>query len=243
MPHTSVTFKDVQTLMERRWNNQPFWTSEEARLHFNEALREWNLYTATWRQRITATTTQNAHIHAIPSGLLTYVTTIRYLDRRALHRDSRIALGDLRPNWRGERTDSGGSVPIEPRRWFPYGLTKFGIWPADHVGGNLLLLDGIAVTPQLTALGQSVDISDTELPLLIGEALHLASFKSGAGVMQQLIKHHQLFLAAAFDRNDRLGASVKFRRAAGLDTSMMERPARQYPRAAQKLQGATGGNQ
>lgn len=243
MGHQTVTLNDVQTLMERRWNKQPFWTAEEARLHFNEALCEWNLFTATWRKKITATTIQNAHIHSIPSGLLTYVTTIRYLDRRALHRDSRIALGDLRPNWRGEYTNSGGTVPLEPKKWFPYGLTKFGIWPADHVGGGLLLLDGIANTPQLTAIGDYVDISATELPLLIGEALHIAAFKTGGALLAQVMKHHQLFLAAALDRNDRLGASVKFRRAAGLDTAMMERPARQFPRAASKLQGGLGGKQ
>jgi len=229
MPHTAVSLATLRQDLQDRWESQAYWTDIEARYYLNQALRWWNLMTGRWKKREIINTV--ASDPWVPlSSTLVYPVTIRFQDEPALRRSSISDLSAAKVGWQGHITTDGGEIPTTPRLWAPAGLNLFAIWPADAVGGLPLVVDSVRQTPVLVNDVDTIDLTEAEHHVLLGEALFIGAFKLGGTRLQAATAFHQAFLLAAADQNDRLRASTFFRKAAGLDTERDERPLRRFPR-------------
>ena len=217
MPFTTTTLAELTGLMADRQDQSLFWTPEEARLGMNEALRDWNLLTGAWRRRITLSTAA-ATPEVDLAATLTFAMRVRLSTGQPLHPASIAELDLGNPQWRLQTTASGGSVPTAPLFWAPVSLTQIAIWPSTAgVGVNNLLVDGVAATPVLVELGDTVDIGDEELDILVDYAVHCVAFKEGGPRWKATKPFFQTFLQAAAERNSLLKTKQAFRRIAGLD--------------------------
>lgn len=225
MPYTATTLADLQTLLLDETDQTPFWTSEEARLALNEGLQLYNLLTGFWKRRIVVPTVANEPWVTVP-GTITYGLRVEF-NEYPLVLDSIAALDLARPTWETETTASGGDVPTRPGLFLPNGLTEIGIWPADAVGQNSLVIDGVAATPQLVQPVDTVDLGEEEIGALLDYALHTLTFKIGGARFQATEAQYQRFIAAAADRNSRLKASAFFLQQMGRDQQTTLTPVRQ----------------
>lgn len=222
MPYTTSTLADLTEALQQRWDGVVFWTPEEARIALNEALRDWNLLTGRWRRRILLSPL--APVLGVPQTDLALPATMVYGMRLALvtgqplHPSSILELDLARPSWRSETTTSGGDVPTRPRIWAPISLRQIAIWPASAVLlTNGIAADGVANTPVLVELGDTVDIGEEVVDVLLDMALHNAAFKEGGPRWRATLGSFQAFLVAAAAENGLLKTNQKFRRWAGLD--------------------------
>lgn len=211
----NVTLATISGELRDRWERVPFWTEEEARRALNEALRTWNMLTGTWKRPVVLGLTELNPWISVPGAIL-QATRVSSLER-PLGYSTLFDLDYGRPGWESEHTRTGGDVPIVPRKWAPAGLTIIAIWPAAADSCTTILLDGVADTPQLVDDSDFVDLEASAHNALIGEALHLASFKEGGQRWEGTMRYHREFLRAAADRNARLKSSVFFRRYLGRD--------------------------
>lgn len=211
MAFQRVTLATLRTDLLAHWGSVAFWSNEEARLAFNEALRYWNLFTGRWRTRIVMATTANT-VWYTTSSSLSLNAQIAF-NERPLGFATLPGLDRAQPNWEGERTTTGGDVPTRPTAWAPAGWTRFAIWPADAAGSNSLVVDGVRVTPTLVNDEDWVDLGEGDHDVLVGYALHVAAFKRGGELFRATLPLYSQFLEAAADQNERLRGTSFYRTA------------------------------
>lgn len=234
MPYTATTLADLQTFMVQRWDQVVFWTSEEARLALNEALREWNLLTGRWRTRVSLSVSAGSPEIALPASM-TYGMRIALLAGPGLLPSS-LAEFDLgRPSWRLETTTSGGTVPTSPLLWAPVSLTRISIWPTYATAVSpALICDGVLATPVLVNATDTVNLGEEIIDVIVDMALHVAAFKEAATRWRATRPYFDAFLAAAAEENGLLKQHQAYRRYAGLDRRRDYQPTKD---AANQLQG------
>ncbi len=193
----------------------PFWEDAEALLAFNEGLRFFNLLTAYWHGQTTLVTVANQYLYLLPTTLL-YRTRLEILGL-PMSPSSREDLNNGRYQWRSETTATGGDVPTRPMLWAPVSLRSFYIWPADAVGGNVITVDGVATTPVLVEDGDTIDLGDDLLNVLLGYSLHAMAFKKGGPFFAATQSYFKDFLVMAAEENDQIKTSKAYRRFMGLD--------------------------
>lgn len=222
MSYQQVTLVDIQTRLSERTESSLFWTATEKLNAINEVLRQWNMLTGMWHAPFTVTTVANQAWYPLPSTMV-YETTLQF-NGKPMDIDSISGLDNGEPGWEGESTTAGGIVPDRPTLWAPVGLNGFAIWPVDAVGANSILVDGIRQTPVLAVDADFIDIGQAELDALLGECIHILSFKKGGQEWIGTQSLHKSFLIAAAEQNARLNASTFFRNLMGLDTNRKARP-------------------
>lgn len=219
MPYNQTTRAQLRTLLENQLDSLAlaFWRVDEKNRLIQDGLRFWNLLTGYWKARAITNTTANTVWYALP-GALTSSLRVSWRDFPL----SPTSFHDLdlgRPQWESETTTTGGDVPTRPMCWVIGGINLIGIWPADAVGGNSLVIDGIANTPILAADNDPVDLAPDELNSLLNYLQHIASFKEGGKEWQATDDEFQAFLAAAGQCSAILRASATYRKWLGLDKS------------------------
>lgn len=213
MPYTQVTRAQLRARLQAKWDQVPFWTVPEANIALNEALQWYGLYTGVWQQTVVVTTVAGQAIYDAPTPLL--APTRMTFNGISMALTSVADLDNGRPNWQSETTADVG-VPSQPKLWAPVGLTTFAVWPADAAGNNSFAIDGVRVCPTLTTDASYVDLDESEVDPLVGEALHIAAFKDPARLARTQ-GWHQEFLRTVMAHNSRLNASDLFRQAQGTD--------------------------
>jgi len=221
MPYTRVTRAELRAQLADKWESVPFWDDDDANHALNAALRLWNALTGYWRARIVVTGAPDDPLVFIP-GTLVQRTTLTY-QGRPMVQGSLHELSYLSPNWWHERTGDGGTVPTRPTIWAPIGLSLIAVWPATP-GNAAYEVDGIRTTPVLLTDDQFVDLGDEEFSTLLGYALHVASFKAGAVLVERTRPYHVAFMAAAGKRNGRLLGSNWWRQFEKQNRDRMLRP-------------------
>lgn len=217
MPYTTTTLAALQTLMIQRWDQVVFWTAEEARLALNESLREWNLLTGRWRERVQLSVTANIPEIAL-SGVISYGMRVTTAAGLPLIPSSLADLDLGHPPWRLQTIATGGDVPTVPTLWAPVSLTRIAIWPTLAVTTpNALLLDGVLRTPVLVLAGDFVDLGEEIVDVIADMALHVAAFKEAGDRWRATRPYFEAFLQAAADENSLLKQHQAYRRFAGLD--------------------------
>lgn len=215
MPYTSLTWSEIRERLKDRYEAVPFWDADEALLAFNEGLRFFNLLVGRWTTQATILTVANQYLYTVPTTLL-YRTRIAH-NNLPLSPSSREDLNLGRYTWRSETTTSGGDVPTRPMLWAPVSLRAIYIWPADAVQNNALLFDGVAATPVLVEDGDTLDLGDELLGVLLGYSLHALAFKKGGPYFQATLPYFQDFLKLAAEENDQIKTSKVYRRWMGMD--------------------------
>lgn len=209
MPYDSITLQQFRDLLRGRTDNAVFWTDEEARLAINEALRDWNLLTARWRDRATVAVSPQTVRVTLPAAL-TFAARVTLPDGRLVDPTSLTELDLMEPQWRRQSTSDGGRVPTRVRFWAPESLTRIVIWPFLQAGGSLVV-DGVAATPVLVEDSDALDLGREHLDVLVRFALHLLTFKEG-GVRFRATRGAWVdFLGAAVQENQRLKGQQIFR--------------------------------
>lgn len=199
--YQTYTRAQLRAQLQLRWEESPFWTTADANLALNHALRVWNLLTSYWRARVVVTTTPNDPLVPIP-GTLAQQTALTW-QGRTMTGVSVAELLLLEPNTWQARTTDGGRVPARPLFWAPVGLNLVQLYPASAVAGSVEV-DGVRRTPVLAADGDFVDIGPEELSTLLGYALHAAAFKGGAALLERTKAYLGAFIEAAATRNQAL---------------------------------------
>lgn len=215
MPYTSVTRAQLRTMLQAKWDGVPFWTDTEANIAINEAIQWYGLYTGVWQQRVNVTTVADQAIYTTTTPLL--CPTRMEFNGKSIAMTSIADLDSGRPGWQTETTADVGT-PSTVQLWAPVGLMAFAIWPADAVGQNSLLFDGVRRAPTLDTDGAKLDLDSSEVDPLLGEALHIAAFKDPAR-LARTTGWHQQFLRTVMAHNGRLNASDLFRQAQGTDVA------------------------
>lgn len=216
-PYTQFTLTDILLMLSYKFDDVPFWTEVEAIDAINEGLLTWNAFTGFWKETIEIITTINNWDYALPESLV-FGMRIEFNDK-PLNQSSLSEMDNGHPGWQGQTTTDGGSVPDEPKNWFPLSVDMIGIWPADADGGNTLTVDGVAATPQLVDPGDFINIGEEELGIILGYALHVLALKEGGERFAKTADYFTEFLKAAAEENDQLTQSSIFREFIGLDQS------------------------
>lgn len=225
MPFEQVTLAQLRTRLKTKWDNTTglpilFWTDAEADFAINEALQWYNLYTGVWRKRVTLSTVADQVYYSLPATMV-YNARMEY-NGLTLPMSSLTDLSNGQPAWEGETT-ADVALPSRIMVWAPVGMNQFVVWPADAIGQNSLTIDGVHDTPVLVADTDTLDLDDSEIDALLGEALFIATFKDAAKFVRAQA-WHQEFLATVMAHNARLSASDAFRRYAGTDATRTLRP-------------------
>lgn len=215
MAYQSFTWSTLRSRLAERYEGKPFWDATEALYAMNESLRFYNLLTGFWRTRVPITTVANQYRYTLPS--IMFARSRVEFNSIPLSSSSREDLNAARLYWRNETTASGSPIPNRPVVFVPLSLTNIYIWPADAVGGNTLLIDGVSDTPALDQDEDFIDIGEEQLDALLGMALHTLSFKKGGPFFEATKPLFRAFLATCAEENSQLKASSLFRRVMGLE--------------------------
>jgi hypothetical protein len=146
----TFTLADLKTMVYNRLdNNTELYPAADVTLELNDAIRTWNLYTGAIQTsvHVPGYTVANQILYSTPVGILVPLR-VTY-EGRQLAKDSLTNMGRLRHNWVRETTASSTSGPVST--WIPIGRDTFAIYPADRLGGNDLVVTGIAEPTPLAA--------------------------------------------------------------------------------------------
>jgi hypothetical protein len=221
------TLTQVQAMVVARLQQSPFWTAAEQTKLINEALRQWSCLTGYWKTRMVLTTLSNLSPYYNIAGALTFGMRVEF-NGSPLIQSSLTNWDKGYPQWEGR--------PSVPQEWAPVGISLVAIRPADAVGNNSLVLDGVSAAPVLKNTGDFIDIGAEELNTVIGYTQYLAAFKEGGQEFENALPLYQAFLKAAAVKNEKLTASAIFRRAMGIDNDL----AGMRPRRAKPLMQPVG---
>lgn len=232
MSYATYTWATLRPRLQDRWEDSPFWTDAEALIAINEAFYLWNLLTGVWRRQVTPAVVLGDPYVALADTL---VCPMRVeWDHIPLTKSSKGILDQLRPGWEGETIATPGVPATTPQLWVPISLRMVAIWP---LAAGTLTIDGVAATPVLSAVGDTVDLSDGWISAVLGYALHAAAFKD-AGRFRATMPMLDEFYAAAGDVNAQLKASSFYRTVLARDMERAIVPLRVAPQAEEGADGA-----
>jgi hypothetical protein len=224
MPFQAVTLATLISRLQSKWDggvvSMPFWSNAEAIFAINEALQWYNLYTGIWKQRVVITTIANQVYYATPTPLI-YNARLEF-NGQSLAQSYLSDIDNGHYTWEGETTDTVG-VPSAPQVWLPIGLQLFALWPTDAIGNNSILIDGVMNTPTLTLPTDTVNLDNSEIDALLGEALYISTFKD-PGRSPRSAQWHADFTNTVQAHNGRLKAANAFRSAGGTDLNAQTQP-------------------
>lgn len=218
MAYETYTIEDFRTSLSEMVEGVPFWDDFELQDAINEALLLYNLLTGYWRARYTTTTDAGNFDYAVPETLL-YQCRVLFVGQ-VLEPISLFHLTNCRPNWRTETTATAG-VPDRPIFWVPLSPLLIALWPTPAAGGDILTIDGIAATPQITddtPDSNFINLGEEQFHVILGYALHLLAFKEASERTFATAHYQTAFLAHCAEHNGQLKASALFRRYLGLDS-------------------------
>src|SRR3990167_2003003 len=127
--YQQYTRAQLRAQLEVRYENAPYWSTNDADRAINQALRVWNSVVGFWRATVTVTALSGDHTVALPGSLL-YRTRVALADGTPIPIVSQFELNRVQPNWRYEFVNSGGSVPTAIAVCAPIGLQTLRVWPA-----------------------------------------------------------------------------------------------------------------
>ena len=215
MAYTAVTLTTLQARLNDRLGAQAFHTAVETTLALNEALRLWNLYTGTWRRRLTHVLQPTSdNYFALPQPLV-FPMRIE-VNGTPMAKSSLHDLDHGQPGWEGQAIGQAG-IPSSPQVWAPVSLTLMAYWPRVVNATFTLTVDGVSATPVLVSGSDTVDLNESRHGVLLDYAKHYLTIKRGGSEMQQSAPAIQAMLVAAADENALFQESSFFRWAMARD--------------------------
>lgn len=217
MAYQNQTLLDLQTALAEKFEQQPFWSADNARRAINEGLRIYNLITGMYREAtVIPLVPDDTHVYV--GGTLVKGTRL-VVSGRTLTLTSINALDKMIANWQGVNTASGSPTPALPSFWCPVGLTEVQIYPKidPSLLGLTTTVDGVRNTPLLVNPGDFLNMGNEEISSLLGYALHVLCFAKGAAALQKTMPLRAAFFKACALRNATFEASSLYRKIIGYD--------------------------
>ena len=215
MAYAAVTLATLRTRLKDRLEISAFYVDAELTLALNEALRLWNLYTGTWRRRVTHLLQPTSdNYFALPQTL---VFPMRMevngtpMAKSALH-----DLDHGQPGWEGQIIGQA-NIPSSPQVWAPVSPTLIAYWPRVITTAFTVTVDGVSATPILVSDSDTVDLNESRHGVLLDYAKHYLTLKRGGTDMEQSAPALQALLVAAADENELFKESSFFRWAMARD--------------------------
>lgn len=205
--YTTVTLTEFIANVRERLGPTPFWTDNEIRNFTNSALRTWNCLTGFWSGG-EALVTVGDHPYYPLQGTLVFGARVE-LDGVALDTGTVFGWDQQDPHWMSYRGT--------PQMWAPVGIGIVALNPIPAGGGQSLVVYGTAVTPILVNAGDTINIGREDFNALKDYIVHTLQVKSGGAEFQSSKSGYQAFIKAAGVRNEKLRASIFYRRVMGLE--------------------------
>jgi len=185
-----------------------FWTEAELQSGINEAICVWQAMTGEWSN-------DGKFVHSM-SGTnffdvpkqLDFLFRVSYVSGVTVTPLTEVVIEEQdlgSPGWEG--------VVATPTYWGPLGANKFFVAPVATTGH--LLLEAFSEPPRLLTDGAYIDMGDEELLRITQYAQHYLALKEGSQEFANAEGMMQGLIAAAALRNNRLKASVLYRKYMG----------------------------
>lgn len=194
MPNYTLADLDSRVL-DRLEGNSLFYVQTERTNAINEALRVLNVFTGFNQATVSVPggTQIGRYLYDQPSGTL-FPMAIAFNGRqlrrttfRALTRDYRL--------WSLQNTVNYGPVA----HWWPIGIQKFGIHPADMMGSLTLAITAVVEPPLLVNQTDQTIVPDEFTESLIELAAHVLQLKEGGKIFADASVLYQKFLSEMKD--------------------------------------------
>lgn len=173
------TLATLRTLVYSRVeNNQLLYTNAEVSAIINESLRVINIFTAfnETSTAVSGSSVADQLLYSVPTGII-FPTQVAF-NGRVLDKIGLNSIAELYQSWATDTTNTYGPVG----RWVPIGINKFAIHPIDAVGGNTILVTGVAETTQLSADGDVMELDDEFVSLVVDYCGHRLVLKEAGKV-------------------------------------------------------------
>lgn len=158
----------------------------------NEVLRKTNLLVG-WNQAtvpVPGFTVANQLLYSTPAGIVIPLKV--YFEERELEKYSLSKLAQKYRSWAVDQNLYEGQVA----RWFPIGLSTFGIHPLDAYGGGLLEVQGVAPVTPLVNSGDVVTLDDELCEVLVKYTRGRITLKEQGGPFAAASVAYQEFIRA-----------------------------------------------
>ena len=157
----------LQALEQRVWDsldgNTFLYPEAQVRGCINEGLRRLNLLVGFDRvtTSIPGFSVAGQWLYTVPSTISIPLKV--WFEQNAL---SKLSIKETALTFRNFTTDTTTNAgPV--RAWYPIGITRFGIYPADAIGGQLLEVTGLRTITPLVLPGDVVGLDDQFVEILI----------------------------------------------------------------------------
>lgn len=185
----------LQSLIDRVYDkvdgNALLYPEVELIAAINEGVRVTNLFVGF--QQISAEipyyTQKNRIWYDTPNGMV-FPLRVQF-ENRYLEPTSIEALGRRSPQWTTETTTNTLSAVSS---WIRFGFKRFGIHPADGVGGRMLLVTGIAEPIPLVNPTDTIVFSNDQMAAFDLYAAHLLTLKESSQQFASNSSEYQDFL-------------------------------------------------
>lgn len=184
-----------QRVLDRLEGNSLFYVQTERTGAINEALRVLNMFTGFTQGVVTVPggTQIGRYIYDQPAGLL-FPLAVAF-NNRQLRRSTFRALTQRYRLWYQDTTTSFGPVA----EWWPIGIQKFGIHPADVVGGLSLAIVGVIEPTLLVNQTDVIVLPDEFTETVVELAAHVLQLKEGGKIFSDASLLYQKFLSEMKD--------------------------------------------
>ena len=179
-------------------NNTLLYPQSERYIYYNEAQQVLNLLSGLLQTSVLVPTgSQIKRVwYDVPSPILIPLKV--QFNGTYLHKSSLSKIGQTNPSWLKDTTANLGHPTAS---WIPVGLTKFGIHPADSIGGADLLVTGIQDPVQFTSSSQTIPFPNEYLEAMEDLSAFSIQLKEGFPILQAAITLYQKFLSKMTENN------------------------------------------
>lgn len=187
----TLTLADLQTRVYARLDQNFFlYPATEVTAAINESIKILNLMTG-WLQATVPLgyfSQKNRIWYKVPRGIL--IPTRITFEGRVLQRWSMAAIGMSEPTF-VQNTTKNTMIPVS--YWFPVGLDRFAIYPADSRGGGQILVTGIQEPVPLVNPNDTVMFQPTVLSAFDLYAAHILQLKESPKAFTAASSDYQAF--------------------------------------------------
>lgn len=224
-----TTIADIETRVQSRLEEETddvgtFWSVQnEIRPALVEAMNEATLITGEPQVRARTAFTIPATTVFTPFDLPAEAIGLLRVEGASSLPTKRCWMWDLDKQYPGWETMTGDL----PRFWFPYGLTKFGIYPCLNADVQVILsyVQNPVNTPPIYDGTQVIPFQSEYIEGFEEYAAHVLRLKEGNPDFDQSVPEYQKFLAAmeemsnfAYRKN-----SLRFTRSGGMQSAINEK--------------------
>ena len=189
----TVTLSQLQSRVYSRLdNNALLYTASEVTAAINEQIRVINLITGYIQTSVLVpgSSRPNQQWYNVPAGILVPLRV--QFEQTVLEKYSLTNMGMIAPNWLTENTANTGA-PVS--HWTSVGLQKFAIHPADSVGGNDILVTGIAEPVLLVSGSDTISFPNEYAEALEDMAVVTLVMKESGTIFTQASVMYQKFIS------------------------------------------------